>query len=221
MKKIYLFISVIICIFSCKKSDKGKEIITDRNWNLNINANVKQPLNKIVFTMANDSILKWQKYLSAWKGDTTKGETKLDSIVCLNNKQDKAIMTLLGRGLTNDNVLDALGYFYGVKIKGEWYFFAGPTQFVEKQNTSKTTSFHELHQFALQYIFSGYLKKKDKGWWKNMTEPIEWEINERFFDDLTSNAWYNAAEFVPKTQEDWDEIYLKIVNDNWKEKHNP
>jgi len=64
----------------------------------------------------------------------------------------------------------------------------------------------------MKQIFSGYLKPK------GFLGLGGYEINDKFFYDLTSSAWYNPDEFTPQTQNDWDEIDLRIIQDSWEKR---
>ncbi|MDQ6482690.1 hypothetical protein [Dyadobacter sp. LHD-138] len=106
--------------------------------------------------MANDSINSWKtNNLNGWRGDPNSVEAQLDTMVCINNKADKVIMANLGRVFSVNAKLDAIGFFYGVKIKGGWYFFSGPTAYITRDEDSLNTptSFTKLHEAAIQEVF--------------------------------------------------------------------
>lgn len=111
--------------------------------------------------------------------------------------------------LSVDDNHDGMNYFYGVRIKGGWYFFKGPNIFLPRQyyqkDVHKPLSFSKLHEIAMQEIFNGYLIQNAKS---------IWEINDRFFSDFTSGAWYRWKR--PNTQAQWDSVYLIIANNVWK-----
>lgn len=160
-----------------------------------------------IYGMMCDSISSWEKNeLRSWKIDKSTVEFQVDSVLCINKKLDKVIAAHLGRQLLSSGTLDGIAYLYGVKIKGQWYFFSGPTLYVprDKENLRTPTSFTKLHEIAMDNIFKGYLKKNK--------ESGEWEINEGFFADLTGNA--GCADC--KTQAQWDSTYLATVRENWK-----
>jgi len=135
--------------------------------------------------------------------DKSTVEFKFDTLLCFNTTLDKMLTIRLGRQLLPIGKLDAMTYYYGVKITNKWYFFSGPVLFVERMDLSKPTSFSELHQTALEQVFRGCLKKSPKG---------EWEINDKFFSDLTGGGICYEC----KTQEDFNKVYLEVVNRNWQ-----
>jgi len=136
---------------------------------------------------------------------------KLDTLICFNKLKNKLITSILFKCDVPNCVQENIWYFYGVNIKEKWYFFSGPTIVLPRASNSLNVvpSFSELHKIAFEEIFSGYLKENDKG---------KWEINESFFSDLTSGAWYVYGWPVPKTQNDWDKVYLWWVNRNWQKR---
>lgn len=162
---------------------------------------------KRIRKMAADSVAYWGKNrLKSWVVDTTTIQFKFDTIVCINSNADKLFMAHLGRQLTPIGKLDAIGYLYGVKIEKRWYFLGGPTQFIYRKDLKRPTSFSTLHEYAVQHIFRAYIKADSTG---------KWQINERFFGDLTSRAACPYG-YTCQTPEEWDKAYLYWVVDNWK-----
>ena len=123
--------------------------------------------------------------------------------------KNKLITSILFKCDVPNCVQENIWYFYGVSIKGKWYFFSGPTMVLPRPSNSLNVvpSFENLHEIAMKQIYRGYLKPK------GFLGLGDYEINEGFFQDLTSVAWYPGA--APKNQPEWDAIYLKIVQDNW------
>lgn len=191
----------------CDSKEENKDF-SDELWKTHFYNKTKQFKNETIFKLANDSLRNWQRHLPYWKGDTTLGKSILDSNVCINSNSDKAIMVLLGQALKNDNKLDAIGYFYGVKIKEKWYFFSGPTIFIPRKNLSVPSPFPMLHEIAMKEVFSGYLKKNTKG---------EWEINEAFFSDIDRVLAIHKGKF--KTEAEWEKWWTKTVTEvNWSKR---
>jgi hypothetical protein len=87
------------------------------------------------------------------------------------------------------------------------YFFSGPTLVLPREYYQKDTplSFEKLKQIATDHIYRRYLIKNKQG---------NWEINERFFSDLTSVAWCTDC----VTQEQWDSAYIQQVHMNWNKR---
>lgn len=105
--------------------------------------------------------------------------------------------------------MDDITYLNGVKIADKWYFFSGGTLFLPRKYYQKdihtSLSFEKMKQLAIKEIYSTYLKKGANG---------EWEVNEKFFADLTSGAWCTDC----KTQTQWDSAYLVQVRLNWQKR---
>jgi hypothetical protein len=201
--KMLLLSIVIVGFMSCQnKSNKTQYIEMSKRI-------IGNNMYEFVYKSANDSIENWSKnrligfkaeYYTHWQ---------LDSLICFNVKKDKCIMSILiQESQTTSNGLD---YLYGVKINKKWYFFSGPYIYLPDEmfdNTNnKPLSFEKLHEIAMKQIYQGYLKPN------GFLGLGGYEINEDFFQDLTSIAWYPGS--APKNQAEWDAIYLKIVQENW------
>jgi hypothetical protein len=162
-----------------------------------------------VYGRANDSVTSWiahslQSYL--YERDNN---WRIDSLLCFNTQKDKAIMALLNQDRYPTSKNDGINVFYGVKIKEKWYFFKGPFIVLIRENYQKDIHtplpFTKLHEIAMDNIFKGYLKKnKQSG---------EWEINEGFFARFYERDAYN---FPFTTQEAWEESWLRLMHENWK-----
>jgi hypothetical protein len=210
--KILVIFCLIISFASCSRYKKydTKEIAEIRNMTQKISQNyIGQDEYWIVYNLANDSIVNWQKkQLGLWKyfGYLNGIDYQLDSVFCVNKAKNKIIFSILRRNLSKGNEIDSIWYFYGVKIKEEWCFFAGATLVLPREYYQKDIhtplSFEKLKQIATSNIYRAYLKKNKKG---------EWEINDRFFSDLTSGAWCTDC----VTQEQWDSTYIRQINKNW------
>lgn len=211
-KNIYYLLSIVF-IFSCNKykTYNEKEITKIRERSIEKSQLVINENEYLqIYRTLNDSIKNWQihnlgyyKYLNASK------EYLVDSILCFNIKGDKLITAILQKQLLKEGVQDDIEYFYGVKIKGQWYFFGGPTLVLPREyyqkNIHTPLSFEKLKQIATDHIYRNYLYKNKHG---------EWEINEGFFSDLTSGAW--SSNWQTNTQEQWDSIYISIVKKKWE-----
>ncbi len=163
-----------------------------------------------VYNQINDSINNWKKQKLEWYDeDSTKSQYQIDSLLCFNAQGDKMITTRMARGLEDNSTMDAVLYYYGVKIERKWYFFSGPIMHVPRKYYQKDIhtplSFEKLKLIATSNMYSGYLKKNLWG---------KWEINEGFFSDLTSQAWCSDC----VTQEDWNKRYLSIIRRKWSKK---
>jgi hypothetical protein len=163
-----------------------------------------------IYNKINDSINVWKANdLKYYKYFGVSKDYMVDSILCVNKSGNKLITSILLKQLLKDGVQDDIWYFYGVKIKGNWCFFDGPTMVLLREAYQKDIhqplSFEKLKQIATFNIYRHYLKKN---------EQSEWEINERFFSDLTSVAWCGDC----VTQEQWDAAYMRQIYENWSRK---
>ncbi|GHT86376.1 hypothetical protein FACS18947_6190 [Bacteroidia bacterium] len=164
----------------------------------------------LVYNSAVDSINSWIDNeignFSYWRSLIN---YQLDSVLCVNKERDKIIMSILLPYIGEKGIQDDIEYFYGVKVQGQWYFFGGPTLVLPREfyqeDIHTPLSFEKLKQIATAEIYRGYLKKGRNG---------QWEINENFFQDLTSVAWCTDC----TTQEDWDRKYLLIISENWSKR---
>jgi len=115
-----------------------------------------------------------------------------------------------------DAVVDNLMFIYGVKIENEWYFFDGPGIMVPREmyqkDIHKPLSFSKLHEIAMQEVFSGYLKKKDLGFWRNVFGKTEYEVNEAWFSShFEGPGWDRNC----RNAECYEKLYLAKVRNNW------
>jgi hypothetical protein len=205
---------LIILFVSCGRYKKydAKEINEIRDRSIaNSQCIIGQDEYWEIYNKVNDSIDNWRinnlglyKYFSKEKGLNF----KVDSILCYNKERNKFITSIFSQCLS-DCVSDDIWYFYGVKIRGIWYFFGGATLVLPREyyqeDIHTPLSFEKLKQIATWNIYRRYLKKNTQG---------EWVINERFFSDLTSGAWCSDC----VTQEQWDSAYIRQVNRNWSKR---
>jgi len=209
--KILVYVLIISSFASCtQRREKIKDYETDysemyreyRNFSKRF---VGDDVYNFVLKSANDS-------LSLWAGNSLKSyiqnkydQWKTDSLICFNRDKNKCIMAILFRSTYFDYATqDDVKYFYGVKINNKWWFFKGPAIVIAREIGNPST-FEQLHEEAMKNVFRDYLKKSPTG---------EWEINDSFFNDLTAGGICYEC----KTQEDFDKVYLEIVNKNWRHK---
>jgi len=196
---------------SCNSSNKKKEFNYKKHEAMIVcmsSAEISEEKYDMIYDVAVDSIiLSSNKELQFYSGKENI-DWKLDSILCFNQKKNKMIGIIHKKCLQKDCKMDDMQYINGVNIKNKWYFFGGATISIPFNDYS-STSFQELHEIAIEEVFGKYLKKNKK--------TKEWEINEEFFADLTSTAWWLDGK-KPANQEEWNNIYLRIVANNWKHK---
>jgi hypothetical protein len=177
--------------------DMSKSVIGNNEYN-NTYHNMKDSINNWI-----ENKIDYIKYYNDER------EWLLDSIMCIDSDANKLITAVLKRSMYNDSNADFIDYFYGVKVKGEWYFFRGagmvlPREYYQK-DIHTPLSFEKLKQIATDNIYRWYLKKNKQG---------NREINERFFSDLTSVAWCTYC----ATQEQWDSAYMQQIYRNWNKR---
>ncbi len=216
LDKVFPFVVLVVLVWfisSCSSNDKGeladhgREALERRKLLYKFaRSMIGQNEYHLIQRKLADSIEFYKKNrLKSFYYDDQNYSTTTDSLLCINTANNKFITSRYIR-YSNNSKMDAIEYFYGVKIKEQWYFFSGPTVYIPRdpENLKTPTSFTKLHEIAIDNIFKGYLKKNK--------ESGEWEINEGFFADLTGNAGCADCE----TQVQWDSVYLATVRENWK-----
>jgi hypothetical protein len=213
--KLLVMFFLIATVVSCSKYKKydAKEIQETRKRSMDRSLSILgHDEYWDIYNKINDSInvwkandLKYYRYFGVSKG------YMVDSVLCVNKNGDKLITSILLQQLLKDGEQDDVWYFYGVKVKGNWYFFDGATIVVSRGYYQKyihqPVSYEVLSQIATSNIYRSYLKKNEQG---------EWEINERFFERISSknseNRGYGGCVDC-KTEE---EYYMHLVERNWK-----
>lgn len=160
-----------------------------------------------LYNRLNDSVSNWIK--NNLESYCSLQSYEIDSILGLNKEGNKFVSSIHDRCISKTCVQEYITYLYGVKIKGQWYFFDGPTMVLPREyyqeDTHTPLSFDKLRQIATDYIYRRYLIK---------TESDSFKINEDFTNDLESGAWCVDC----TTQAKWDSAYINQVNLNWSKK---
>jgi hypothetical protein len=215
-----LLISFILLSVGCNRSKQynEKELKNIRNNSINMSFFViEEDEYWGIYNKMNDSVNSWinnkLRNYAYWNSIIN---FQVDSVLCINREKNKIITTILLPYVGENGRIDDVEYFYGVKIKKQWYFFSGPTLSLPREwyqaDIHTPLSFEKMKELAAKHIYRGYLKKNPL--WKEQSEVEEYVINERFFADFTSVAWCTDC----VTQDQWDEAYLKWVNGNWKKR---
>ena len=148
---------------------------------------------------------------------------QLDSTLCFNTEKDRMVTAILVQCTETDCESDDVQYFYGAKIKNQWYFFrGGGTMVVIREHYQKDihtpVSFEKLHELAMNNMLRGYVKKSKEG---------KWEINDAFFTSLMENVGW--GDFNKQSHQDtvaygkrftnrkeyFESIYMGIVKSFW------
>lgn len=215
-KFIFLIIGLILIGCNSKKEREIKEfnlieIEEIRNISLQKSQNVfgKDDYWNVYSKMV-DSVNLWIKEdLVNYEHFNRIGDFCIDSVFCVNKKGNKLIAIIINRSLVSGSTLDCIDYQYGVKIDNQWFFFNGPRLVLPREyyqdDIHTPLSFEKLKQIAAKEIYQSYLIKNSNG---------EWEINDAFFNDLTSGAWCSNC----STQIQWDSAYMNQVYLNWSRK---
>jgi len=214
--KTIVIILLFTLIISCNKHKtyNTEEINNIRDNSVSMSLSIIGEKNYWkIYNQLDDSIKNWQdNQLKRYNEDTTKIKSQIDSVLCFNEKGNKMITTRLMSGNGSDeDVMDAIICYYGVKINNQWYFFSASTMYLPRkyyqEDIHTPLSFEKMKELAAKHIYRGYLMKNPL--WKEQSGVEEYVINERFFADLTSVAW--CVDCV--TQEQWDAAYLEWVKD--------
>ncbi len=176
--------------------NKSSEIITTQEyWN--------------IYNQANDTLQCWIKNGLRGARPIWESSWEIDSVIFFNTQKNKLRFFILDKCIADDCRLDAIGYYNGVKINQQWYFFDGPAMVLPRKyyqdSINTPLDFEKMKQIATHDIYSNYLIKKKNG---------GYEIDEDFFRDLTSIAWGPPT----NTREQWDSTYLEIIRKNWEKK---
>ena len=162
-----------------------------------------------VYKIASDSIANWRRNNIA-----IFQYGQLDSLLCFNSKKDRFFGALLERYPSKkDYVQDYIIEFFGVKIKGKWYFFRGSTLVLPREyyhdDINKAISFEKIKQLAITHSFSNYLIKVSD----NSLGKFRYQINNKVFIDMESN---NGDGTFGGGGNTFEEMVLRIVNENWR-----
>jgi hypothetical protein len=210
--KLFVILLLITTVVSCNryKEYDAKEIkkIRDNATSMSKSILGEEEYN-LIYSNMNDTINVWNKYHRYYGVSKT---NMVDSILCVNKSGDKLITSILLKQVLKDGEQENIIYFYGVKIKGNWYFFYGATMVLLREAYQKDIhqplSFEKLKQIATWNIYRGYLRKNRQG---------EWEVNERFFSGMSNKnmtvSGYGSC-FDCKTEE---EYYMYLVRRNWSQ----
>ena len=110
-----------------------------------------------VYNSAIDSINSWiDNKIGNYAYWSSLIDYQLDSILCVNADKNKVIMSILLPYIGEKGTGDQIMYFYGVKIKEEWYFFSGPTMHLPRnfyqEDIHTPLSFDKLRQIATNNV---------------------------------------------------------------------
>lgn len=211
--KFYFLIIIISSIYSCDY--KRNEIVEKEKlyYNTSINIITKKEYDD-VFYKAKDSLKVWAKNDLPFYDNYC----KIDSLICFNKSKDRCVTAFLHTspgGISNE-----IRSFYGAKFNHKWYFFDGASYMIMRKayqsDESIPLSFEKLHEIALDEVYSGYLIKKDKGFWNNIFGKTEYEINDAFFTGMESyNTTFKSYGSCHGCKT-FNEYVIYLINFQWK-----
>lgn len=204
------FLLLLFSIYSCDY--KRNEIVGKEKlyYNTSINIITKKVYDDVLYK-AEDSLNFWIKNRLPFYDKYR----KIDNLICFNKNKDRCVMALLDS--SPGGIYDGINNFYGAKFNDKWYFFGGVRYIIVRKSyqsdESIPLSFEKLHEIALDEVYSGYLIKKDKGFWNSIFGKPEYEINEDFFKGMESR---NADGSYGGNLKTFKECVIYQVNYKWK-----
>jgi hypothetical protein len=210
-------IGILLIFCSCKKEGTKEEgqaarktdmevAIQKRNLYLSYSKKIMGEKEYYgVYDKAKDSMIDWTKNALYGTFMYRKGII-LDSLICFNSKKDKCVMAI-SYNSPSSYTSDGMNYFYGKKIKGNWYFYIGafivlPRDYYQ-DDIRKPLSLALLNRIAMEEVLGHYLKQKDE-----VADSPIYEINDMFFEQY---------DFIRYTEEE----LLAEVRANWLIKYKP
>ncbi|SER82507.1 hypothetical protein [Flavobacterium frigoris] len=215
-----VFLIVPFLLFSCKKElteeQKKEELIKKREQYFYSSKKLTGDKEYFsIYKKANDTIANW--VTNGLEISIIK-PFLLDSLLCFNQQKNRFYGVVFQQTIRKGAVQDYIVDFYGVKIKGEWYFFRGSTLVLPREyyqeDIHTPLSLEKMKQIAVQNVFSGYLIETPSA---TNSNKVKYKINDSKFinmenrnNDGTFASCYNCKTF--------DEFVIYRVNKNWKER---
>ncbi|TXI15495.1 MAG: hypothetical protein E6Q66_03230 [Pedobacter sp.] len=218
----YAVVIVFSFLIACNQKKKDDKERNNKILKISRSTIGEQEYNR-VYKQVSDSLNTWclaklPAYESVWYYTY-----RLDSVLCFNSEKDRMVTAILVQCDLSTCQMDNVHYFYGAKIKGQWYFFfGGGTMAIPRENYQSDIhiplSFQKLHELAMNNMFRGYLKKNKDG---------VWQINEAFFThhfegvgwgDFNKQSHKDTAAYgrrFTNKKEYYESIYLRGLNDKW------
>jgi hypothetical protein len=214
MKKIVSVILVLI-LFSCLNRNEEKSIgIIEKSKNV-----IGDKEYYAIFTMLADSFNIWvnNKLLNYQAEYLYK--YKLDSLLCFNSTKNRFISCRHLYVNIKESSSDDLQYVYGEKIENKWYFFKGPSiviprSMVKGHDIKKPLEYFQLHEIALNEVYSGYLNEKgeiNEDWFVANFEGSGWGD----FNNQAAIDWILQGKRFTNKKDFFEFAHLSVVKSNW------
>lgn len=218
----YVSLILFVLFVACNQREKESKERNQKILELSRSIIGKQEYDSI-YQQTLDSLNTWcleqlSRYRSVWSFNY-----RLDSVLCFNTEKDRMVTAILVQCDRLTCEMDDVHYFYGAKIKGQWYFFmGGGAMAILRENYQSDiripVSFEKLHELAMEEMLRGYMKKNKAG---------IWQINEAFFTHHFEGV--NWGDFNKQTHEDtvargkrftnkreyFESIYLDVAKGIW------
>ena len=133
-------------------------------------------------------------------------EYQIDSLICFNAKKNMCFTGILRQMTDKEEVMDSIWEFFGIKIKGQWYFFSGaslglPREYYQK-NIHTPLSFEKLKELAMRHLYYNYIRRS--------------KINDAFFEPYYK---YDADNIPCTNKAKRESSWLKQCGENWSLKN--
>lgn len=171
-----------------------------------------------IYKNLSDSVNLWAlNKVGIYSSDTANYDFQIDSLLCFNSNITRFISCLLLR--IKDSPSDGLRFFYGEKINNKWYFFTGasiviPRRMVPNHDVKIPLSYAELHEIALQEVYSPYLMENgeiNENWFIQHFEGPGWGL----FEHQESMDWLLKGKRFSNKKEFFENVRLLTAAGAW------
>lgn len=214
VNKLCCILLLIVIVTSCRWELSSDELRQKRKDSYQVSVSAVGYDNYwTIYNAMNDSVKVWAKNeLGLYKyfnNDSIKyGITyQIDSLLCFNIQKNMCFTAILRRHIDEEEVMDSIWHFFGIKINNQWYFFDGaslglPREYYQ-EDIHVPLSFEKLKELAMKHLYQGYIHRSKDG---------SWEINDAFFNEYYK---YDAFSNPIRTDAERDSSWLKACRKNW------
>ncbi|MDO9000357.1 hypothetical protein [Sediminibacterium sp.] len=207
-----------MCFISCTRNGKHENYVNTNFVNY-----------RDVYNLFNDSLLTYlQSSIQEFKF-VKEDKWLIDSFMIINSSKDKLISAVLvSSGVGYKGKSDWATMYFGIKKKGNWYFYQGGGSLIIPRDMygkdeNHPISFHELSQIARKEMFGEKCLIKKDG---------EWIVNDAWVDSyFYNNAYYSFGKHrvkgvvypdeyfkMPRDKSKFDSVHWSIITSKWKHK---